>query len=60
MVHVLLKPGLENSERHFASGFDECNLCGSLSVLYTAKFKDESYYSSTYKSTSGSSSSEER
>ena len=25
MVHVLLKPGLENVERYFASMWDECN-----------------------------------
>ena len=25
MVHILLKPGLENSEHHFASVSDECN-----------------------------------
>ena len=25
MVHILLKPGLENFEHYFASGWDECN-----------------------------------
>ena len=25
MVHVLLKPGLENFEHYFASAWDECN-----------------------------------
>ena len=25
MVHVLLKPGLENFKHYFASGWDECN-----------------------------------
>ena len=25
MVHILLKPGLENFERYFTSVFDECN-----------------------------------
>ena len=25
MVHILLKPGLENFEHHFASMWDECN-----------------------------------
>ena len=25
MVHVLLKPGLENFEHYFASVWDECN-----------------------------------
>ena len=27
MVHILLKPGLENFERYFASVWDECNWC---------------------------------
>ena len=34
MVHILLKPGLENFEHYFASVWDECNLCGSLSILW--------------------------
>ena len=34
MVHVLLKPGLENFEYHFTSVWDECKLCGSLSILW--------------------------
>ena len=34
MVHVLLKPGLENFEHYFASMWDECNLCASLNVLW--------------------------
>ena len=25
MIHILLKPGLENSENYFASMWDECN-----------------------------------
>ena len=33
LVHVLLKPGLENFEHHFPSLLDECT-CGSLSVLW--------------------------
>ena len=31
MVHVLLKPGLENFEHYFTSIWDECNCGGSLS-----------------------------
>ena len=31
MIHILLKPGLENFEHYFASVWDEC---GSLSVLW--------------------------
>ena len=34
IVHVLLKPGLENFEHYFASVRDECKLCGSLSILW--------------------------
>ena len=30
MVHVLLKPGLENFEHYFASMQDECNCAGGL------------------------------
>ena len=30
MVHILLKPGLENFEHYFASTWDECN-CAALS-----------------------------
>ena len=33
-VHVLLKPGLENFEHYFTSMWDECILCGSLSILW--------------------------
>ena len=33
MVHVLLKPGLENFEHHFASVWDECN-CLVVSILW--------------------------
>ena len=33
-VHILLKPGLENFEHYFPSLWDECNLCGSLSILW--------------------------
>ena len=33
MVHVLLKPGLENFEHYFVSVWDEFN-CGSLSILW--------------------------
>ena len=33
-VHVLLKPGLENFEHYFASVWDECQLCGSLNILW--------------------------
>ena len=32
MVHILLKPGLENFEHYFASMWDECNC--SLSILW--------------------------
>ena len=34
MVHVLLKPGLENFEHYLGSVWDECNLCSSLSILW--------------------------
>ena len=35
MVHVLLKPGLENFEHYFTSVWDECNCAvGSLSILW--------------------------
>ena len=34
MVHILLKPDLENFEHYFASVQDERNLCGSLSILW--------------------------
>ena len=30
LVHVLLKPGLENFEHYFASVRDECNCAGGL------------------------------
>ena len=33
-VHILLKPGLENFEHYFTSMWDECKLCGSLSILW--------------------------
>ena len=33
-VHVLLKAGLENFEHYFISVRDECNLCGSLRILW--------------------------
>ena len=33
-VHVLLKPGLENFEHYFTSVWDECQLCGSLNILW--------------------------
>ena len=33
-VHLLLKPGLENFEHYFTSIWDECQLCGSLSILW--------------------------
>ena len=33
MVHVLLKPGLENFEHHFASTGDECNCAVDLHNL---------------------------
>ena len=34
-VHLLLKPGLENSQHYFTSVRDECNcvVCGSLNIL---------------------------
>ena len=34
MVHVLLKPGLENFEHYFTSVWDECNCAGSSSTLW--------------------------
>ena len=34
IVHVRLKPGLENSEPYFASMRDECNHGGSLDILW--------------------------
>ena len=34
MVHLLLKPDLENFEHYFASVQDERNLCGSLNILW--------------------------
>ena len=43
-VHILLKPGLENFEHYFASNVRWVRLCGSLNILCTRKFKDESYY----------------
>ena len=33
-VHILLKPSLENFEHYFPSVWDECNCCGSLSILW--------------------------
>ena len=39
MVHILLKPGLENFEHYFVSLWDECN-CSSLSVFGTAFLSD--------------------
>ena len=34
MVHVLLKPGLENFKHYFASMSDECNyVVGNLSII---------------------------
>ena len=39
MVHVLLKPGLENFEHYFASMLDECN-CLVLNILGIAFFGD--------------------
>ena len=37
MVHVLLKPGLENSEHYFASMCDECN-CVVVSISFALPF----------------------
>ena len=34
MVHVLLKPGLENFEHYFTSVSDECNCASSLNILW--------------------------
>ena len=34
LVHVLLKPGLENFKYYFASMWDECKLCSSLNILW--------------------------
>ena len=36
MVHVLLKPGLENSEHYFTSIWDECNCAGVWAFFGTA------------------------
>ena len=37
LVHVLLKPGLENFEHYFASIWDECNcVAGSLNIFVTS------------------------
>ena len=33
-VHILLKLGLGNFEHSFASVWDDCQLCGSLSILW--------------------------
>ena len=44
VVHILLTPGLENFEHYFASNVRWVRLCGSLNILCTRKFKDESYY----------------
>ena len=33
-VHILVYPGLENFEHYFTTVWDECNLCGSLSILW--------------------------
>ena len=37
MVHVLLKPGLENSEHYFASVWDECN-CAVVWAFFAIAF----------------------
>ena len=37
MVHVLLKPGLENFENYFASVWDECN-CAVLRIVFSIAF----------------------
>ena len=34
VVHVLLKPGLENFEHYFTSMLDEVQLCSSLRILW--------------------------
>ena len=36
MVHVLLKPGLENFEHHFANVWNECNCMEVLALFGTA------------------------
>ena len=36
-VHVLLKPGLENFEHHFTSGWDDCN-CAVVWALFGTAF----------------------
>ena len=45
MVHVLLKPGLENFEHHFASTWDECNCaivwtCFGIALLWSGMKTD--------------------
>ena len=49
MVHVLLKPGLENFEHYFASVWDECNHAVVWTFFGTALFGDcnESTFSSS-------------
>ena len=37
MVHILLKPGLENFKHHFTSMWDECN-CGVVWALFGTAF----------------------
>ena len=38
LVHVLLKPGLENSEHYFTSMWDECNNCASVWPFFGIAF----------------------
>ena len=37
MVHILLKPGLESFEHHFASMWDECN-CAEVWAFFSIAF----------------------
>ena len=53
MVHVLLKPGLENFERYFASMWDECTCAVHLNI-YTALTYSFSYLEPVYCSMSSS------
>ena len=40
MVHILLKPGLENFEHYFASVWDECNFAAVVTFFGIAFFRD--------------------
>ena len=43
-VHILLKPGMENSEHYFASVWDECN-CAVVWTLFGIEMKTDLFHS---------------